>query len=77
MSSVDIMIAKYNHARCELEATVRSAFPVGSKVRCGRNPSIATVVGYSENSPCWIHLQFENGNTWDKPVRDVRLADEA
>ena len=72
MSSIDIMIAKYEHARSELEATVRSTFPVGTRVLCGRNPSIAKVAGYSENSPCWIQLLFENGNIWDKPVRDVR-----
>ena len=72
MSSIDIMIAKYEHARSELEDTVRAAFPIGTRVVCGRNPSIARVIGYSANSPCCIDLLFENGNIWAKPVRNVR-----
>ena len=73
MSSIDIMIGKYEHARSELEATVQIVFPIGSKVRVGENPSIAEVRGYSESSPEWVYVLFENGNIWEKPVRSLAL----
>lgn len=67
------VIREYELAYGSLRQRVRQDFPVGSLVRVGNNPSVATVVGYSEHSPECVDVQFENGNIWSKNVAFLSL----
>ena len=67
------VIREYELAYGILRQRVRQDFPIGSLVKVGDNPSIATVVNYSEHSPEYVDVQFENGNVWSKHVALLRL----
>ena len=61
----------YEKAYSNLRDAVRSKLPLGSLVKVGSNPSVATVLGYSEGSPEYVDLLFENGNIWSKHVSSI------
>ena len=75
LSAISDQLEQFKKLQAEIRKNVENCFPVGCRVRVGKNPSEATVKGYHLDDPGSVAVLFENGNIWYKPVESLSLVE--